>query len=103
MARTVSIPPHRKLWPPHARQMARPQDPHGRRRNRRSRQGMVRAPEATALKDTRRIEMEDEIADVLQTVANLCTAFDISDLDLKNALQRCCARHYMRGRVDEHA
>lgn len=63
----------------------------------------LRAPEATALKGKRRVEMEDEIADVLQTVANLCTAFDISDFDLKNALQRCCARHYMRGRMDEHA
>lgn len=63
----------------------------------------LRSPEGTDLKALARVRFEDEVADVLQTMANLCTAFDISDLDLKNALQRCCARHYMRGRMDEHA
>ncbi|MCH9276114.1 hypothetical protein JS533_007500 [Bifidobacterium amazonense] len=41
----------------------------------------------------------DEIADVVQTLANLCAAFDIADSELYEALDRCRERNRKRGRL----
>lgn len=41
----------------------------------------------------------DEIADVIQTVANLCAAFDVADSELYEAMTRCLERNRKRGRL----
>lgn len=46
-----------------------------------------------------RTHMLDEMADVLQTVANQCVAFGITDDELYEALHRCEARNRDRGRI----
>lgn len=43
--------------------------------------------------------MLDELADVLQTVANLCDAFGVSRDDLGQAAVRCLRRNEERGRI----
>lgn len=54
----------------------------------------LRTPNA----DTRRA-MLDEMADVLQTVANMCAAFGISDDELGSAMTECERRNRERGRI----
>ena len=54
----------------------------------------LRTPDA----DTRRA-MLDETADVLQTVANMCAAFGISDDELEAAMAECERRNRQRGRM----
>ena len=54
----------------------------------------LRTPDA----DTRRA-MLDETADVLQTVANMCAAFGISDDELASAMSECERRNRQRGRI----
>lgn len=41
----------------------------------------------------------DEIADLIQTLGNLCAAFDITDDELYEALDRCLNRNRQRGRL----
>lgn len=43
--------------------------------------------------------MLDEMADVLQTVANQCAAFGIPGDELYEALRRCETRNRDRGRI----
>lgn len=62
---------------------------------------MVEATKAwlrTPAADTRRA-MLDETADVLQTVANMCAAFGISDDELESAMAECERRNRERGRI----
>ena len=40
-----------------------------------------------------------EWADVLQTLANVATAFGITDLDIAQAMESCRQRNRMRGRL----
>lgn len=47
----------------------------------------------------RRQAMIDEIADVLQTLANLATAYDITDKELEQAMNDCRERNRRRGRL----
>ncbi|MFQ7493960.1 MAG: hypothetical protein ACLRL4_10245 [Bifidobacterium bifidum] len=47
----------------------------------------------------RRQAMIDEIADVLQTVANLATACNITDKELEQAMNDCRERNRRRGRL----
>lgn len=44
--------------------------------------------------------MLDEMADVLQTVANQCAVFHISESELRDAQTRCETRNRERGRID---
>jgi len=44
--------------------------------------------------------MLDEMADVLQTVANQCAAFHIRESELRDAQTRCETRNRERGRID---
>lgn len=48
---------------------------------------------------TARQAMLDEIADVLQTVANQCAAFHIGEDELRDAVIRCEERNRKRGRM----
>ena len=50
--------------------------------------------------DARRA-MLDEMADVLQTVANQCAAFHIGEDELRDAMIRCEERNRARGRTDD--
>lgn len=43
--------------------------------------------------------MLDEMADVLQTVANLCAAFHVSEKELSDAMRACEYRNRERGRI----
>ena len=49
--------------------------------------------------DARRA-MLDEMADVLQTIANQCAAFHIGESELRDAQARCETRNRERGRID---
>ena len=40
-----------------------------------------------------------ELADVLQTLANVATAFDITDEELAQAMDDCLVRNQERGRL----
>ena len=51
------------------------------------------------VRDQRRQAMLDELADVLQTVGNLITAFDITDEELAQAMNDCLVRNQERGRL----
>ncbi|MBT1162806.1 hypothetical protein JS541_13470 [Bifidobacterium sp. SO1] len=46
-----------------------------------------------------RIDMLSELADVIQTVANLTVAFDITDRELSEALDACRERNRKKGRL----
>lgn len=48
---------------------------------------------------TARQAMLDEMADVLQTVANQCAAFHIGEDELRDAVIRCEERNRKRGRM----
>lgn len=43
--------------------------------------------------------MLDELADVLQTLANLIVAYRVSDEELQGALDRCLERNQEKGRL----
>lgn len=45
--------------------------------------------------------MLDEMADVLQTVANQCAAFHVGEDELRDAVIRCEERNRARGRIDD--
>ena len=45
--------------------------------------------------------MLDEMADVLQTVANQCAAFHVGEDELRDAMIRCEERNRKRGRIDD--
>ena len=47
----------------------------------------------------RRQAMLDELADVLQTLANLAAACDITDKELEPAMNDCRERNRRRGRL----
>ena len=51
------------------------------------------------VRDQRRQAMLDELADVLQTVGNLITAFDITDEELAQSMDDCLVRNQERGRL----
>ena len=46
-----------------------------------------------------RADMLDEMADVLQTVANQCAVFHIGEDELREAVARCESRNRARGRI----
>lgn len=46
-----------------------------------------------------RRDLMAELADVLQTLANVATAFDITDEELAQAMDDCLARNQERGRL----
>lgn len=46
-----------------------------------------------------RLDMLDELADVLQTLANLIVAYRVSDEELQGALDRCLERNQEKGRL----
>lgn len=47
-----------------------------------------------------RTRMLDELADLLQTVANLCAALHVDDMDIMAALDRCWERNMIREHAD---
>lgn len=47
----------------------------------------------------RREAMLSEYADVLQTLANLAVAYDITDEEIKDAMGKCLERNRARGRM----
>lgn len=47
-----------------------------------------------------RARMLDELADLLQTVANLCAALHVDDMDIMAALDRCWERNMIREHAD---
>lgn len=49
--------------------------------------------------DADRIDMLSELADVIQTLANLAVAFDITDGELKDAADACRERNRRKGRL----
>lgn len=51
------------------------------------------------VRDQRRQAMLGELADVLQTVGNLITAFDITDEELAQSMDDCLVRNQERGRL----
>lgn len=51
------------------------------------------------VRDRRRRAMLDELADVLQTVGNLITAFGITDEEVERAMSDCLERNRRKGRV----
>lgn len=51
------------------------------------------------VRDQRRRNMLNELADVLQTFANLITAFDVSDEEIGQAMKACMERNKRKGRV----
>lgn len=52
--------------------------------------------------DERRTAMLDELADLLQTVANMCAAYHIGTDELEDALDRCWEKNMRREQADEH-
>ena len=51
------------------------------------------------VRDQRRQAMLDELADVLQTVGNLITAFDITDEEVERAMDDCLERNRRKSRL----
>lgn len=51
------------------------------------------------VRDQRRQAMLDELADVLQTVGNLITAFGITDEEVERAMDGCLERNRRKGRL----
>lgn len=51
------------------------------------------------VRDQRRQAMLDELADVLQTVGNLITAFGITDEEVERAMSDCLERNRRKGRL----
>lgn len=51
------------------------------------------------VRDERRTAMLDELADVLQTVGNLITAFGITDEEVERAMGDCLERNRRKGRL----
>lgn len=51
------------------------------------------------VRDQRRQAMLGKLADVLQTVGNLITAFDITDEELAQSMDDCLVRNQERGRL----
>lgn len=51
------------------------------------------------VRDQRRQAMLDELADVLQTVGNLITAFGITDEEVERAMDDCLERNRRKGRL----
>lgn len=51
------------------------------------------------VRDQRRQAMLDELADVLQTVGNLITAFGITDEEVGRAMDDCLERNRRKGRL----
>ena len=51
------------------------------------------------MRDQRRQAMLGELADVLQTVGNLITAFDITDEELAQAMDDCLVHNQKRGQL----
>ena len=51
------------------------------------------------VRDQRRRAMLDELADVLQTVGNLITAFGITDGEVERAMDDCLERNRRKGRL----
>ncbi len=51
------------------------------------------------VRDQRRRAMLDELADVLQTVGNLITAFGITDEEVERAMDDCLERNRRKGRL----
>lgn len=51
------------------------------------------------VRDQRRTAMLGELADVLQTVSNLITAFDITDEEVEKAMGDCLERNRRKGRL----
>lgn len=49
--------------------------------------------------DEHRRPMLDELADVLQTVANMCSAYRITETELEDAIKACEQRNRSRGRI----
>lgn len=45
--------------------------------------------------------MLSELADVVMTVADVCSAFDIDDDQLKRAIESCVVRNANRGRITD--
>lgn len=50
--------------------------------------------------DEHRRPMLDELADVLQTVANMCLVYQITETELEDAIKACEQRNRSRGRID---
>lgn len=49
-----------------------------------------------------RTAMLDELADLLQTIANMCAAYHIDVRDISDALDRCWKKNMRREQPDEH-
>lgn len=45
-------------------------------------------------------QLTDEIADLLQTIVNLCDAYNINELDIRTARARCIQINDLRGMFD---
>ena len=45
--------------------------------------------------------MLSELADVVMTVADVCSAFDIDDIQLHRAIEACVKRNAARGRITD--
>ena len=45
--------------------------------------------------------MLSELADVVMTVADVCSAFDIDDIQLNRAIEACVKRNAVRGRITD--
>ena len=52
--------------------------------------------------DETRTAMLDELADLLQTVGNMCAAYHIDVRDIADALDRCWDKNMRREQPDEH-
>ena len=52
--------------------------------------------------DETRTAMLDELADLLQTIANMCAAYHIDVRDIADALDRCWYKNMRREQPDEH-
>ncbi|MBT1164668.1 hypothetical protein [Bifidobacterium felsineum] len=50
-------------------------------------------------KDRNRLDLLDEYADVLQTLANLAVAYRITEGEMADAMRRCEERNRLKGRI----